>query len=350
MASLAPQQLHDRLTFDYRVAMAMRCPIMTVSAFRNLDDLVNQRNEIVSEEKSYLATNYRIDYFIKTLIGRDQYAEKTTVRIDLLANNNYPYSPPCCWVISKKMPWSPHFREGFPICISTELWEEGKGKVVLGELLIHIAKLLNLEEISRSEFYGGYNPQAAEYWRFKLNSHPINPQLTYPVLPSGVGNPHVGAILNSILGVRKDNESKRPLSVFLCHSSSDKKIVRKLYTRLCANGIDAWLDEKKLLPGQKWGVEIPKAVENSDVVIVCLSRNAINKSGYIQKEIQVALDVAEEKPEDTIFLIPFRLEPCDIPNRLRHLHCAPFHEEEGYERLMLSLKTCANKLMSAIHH
>jgi len=36
MASLTPQQLHDRLKFDYQVAMAMRSPIMSVSAFRSI--------------------------------------------------------------------------------------------------------------------------------------------------------------------------------------------------------------------------------------------------------------------------------------------------------------------------
>jgi hypothetical protein len=315
MASLTPSQLQDRLKFDYRVAMSMRCPLMLVRAFRN--------------------------------VGPGQYSDRTTVKIDLLANN-YPYSAPCCWTISTKTPWSPHFREGFPICISNDLWESGSGKVLLGHLLIHIAKLLNLDETPRSEFYGGYNPEAAEYWRTKLNSQPINAQLLYPPLPSGIANPTIGAVVNRILGVRKEKGSKRPLRVFLCHSSNDKEIVRRLYTRLCGNGIDAWLDEEKLLPGQKWEVEIPKAVKNSDVVIVCLSTNAIDKRGYIQKVILIALDVADEKPEDTIFLIPFRLGPCEIPNRLRHLHCAPFHEEEGYERLMLSLKTCADKLTDPV--
>jgi TIR domain len=343
MASLSPEQLHNRLKFDYRIAMYMRSPLMSVEAFSNVDDLVNRRSQIASEEASHLGTYYRLDYRVRTLIGPGQYSDKTTVKIDLLANNNYPYSPPLCWVISGQTPWSPHFREGFPICISEDLWSSS-GTTSLGGLLVHIAKLLNLDETPRSEFYGGYNPQAAEYWRTTLNSQPINPQLMYPSLPPEVETLSLGAIANRILGVHKRNESKRPLRVFLCHSSSDKEIVRRLYTRLCGNGIDAWLDEEKLLPGQKWEVEIPKAVKNSDVVIVCLSTNAIDKSGYIQKEILIALDVADEKPEDTIFLIPFRLEPCDIPHRLRRFHCAPFHQEEGYQRLMLSLNTCANKL------
>src|SRR2546426_12139822 len=101
---------------------------------------------------------------------------------------------------------------------------------------------------------------------------------------------------------------RRPLRVFLCHASSDKPAVRVLYERLRTRNIRPWLDEKMLLPGQDWDLEIKKAVHNSDVVVVCLSRSSITKEGYVQKEIRFALDVAAEKPEGTIFVIPVRLE------------------------------------------
>ena len=111
-------------------------------------------------------------------------------------------------------------------------------------------------------------------------------------------------------------DTAKTLRAFLCHSSGDKPAVRELYQRLCDEGIDAWLDEEKLLPGQDWQREIPKAVRASDVVIVCLSQNSITKAGYVQKEIKFALDVADEQPEDTIFLIPAKLEACEVPGRL----------------------------------
>ena len=57
-------------------------------------------------------------------------------------------------------------------------------------------------------------------------------------------------------------ESKRPLKVFLCHAHADRDPVpqgddmRGLYTRLTKDGVDAWLDKAKLLPGQDWELEI----------------------------------------------------------------------------------------------
>jgi len=45
-------------------------------------------------------------------------------------------------------------------------------------------------------------------------------------------------------------ETKRPLKVFLCHTHADRDAVKALYTRLTKDGVDAWLDKEKLLPGQ----------------------------------------------------------------------------------------------------
>ena len=111
--------------------------------------------------------------------------------------------------------------------------------------------------------------------------------------------------------------SSQTIKLFLCHASQDKEEVRKLYKRLVDDGIDAWLDEEKLLGGQKWEIEIPKAVRELDAVIICLSPNSINKEGYVQKEIRIALDVAEEKLEKSIFIVPTRLRECTPPYRLR---------------------------------
>ena len=140
--------------------------------------------------------------------------------------------------------------------------------------------------------------------------------------------------------------SPRRLRTFLCHSSGDKPTVRELYHRLrsAAPYIAPWLDEEDLLPGQRWEDEIPKAVRESDVVIVCLSRHSITKKGYVQKEIKFALDVADEQPEGTIYLIPVGLEDCELPQRLKHLHCVNLQESRGFEQLMRSLRVRAESL------
>lgn len=116
-------------------------------------------------------------------------------------------------------------------------------------------------------------------------------------------------------------ETQRPLKVFLCHTSQDKSAVRSLYKRLNTEGwIDPWLDEEKLLPGEDWEVEIRKAVREADAIVVFISNHSKTKEGFVQKEIRFALDIADEKPEGTIYIIPARLDECDIPDRLKRWH------------------------------
>jgi formylglycine-generating enzyme required for sulfatase activity len=144
-------------------------------------------------------------------------------------------------------------------------------------------------------------------------------------------------------------EASQKLSVFLCHASGDKPAVRELHARLLAEGwIDPWLDEEKLYPGQDWDIEIEKAVEAAHAVIVFLSKNSVNKEGYVQRELRFVLDIALTKPEETIFVIPLRLEACELPRRLRAYQFADYfpaeQRERAYERLLYSLKLRAKNL------
>lgn len=145
----------------------------------------------------------------------------------------------------------------------------------------------------------------------------------------------------------------RKLSVFLCHASQDKPVVRDLYGRLLGESwIDPWLDEEKLLPGQDWDLEIEKAVEAADVVIVCLSSHSVSKEGYVQRELKFVLDIALEKPEGTIFVIPLRLDDCAVPRRLRSWQYVDYypqdHRKRAYQRLVQSLHGRYDQLLAGI--
>lgn len=133
--------------------------------------------------------------------------------------------------------------------------------------------------------------------------------------------------------------TNRPLRVFLCHSSADKPAVRELYQKLRAEPwIEPWLDEEELFPGMNWNMEIEKAIEETDVIIVCLSNNSITKEGYVQKEIKTALDYSDYKPEGSIFIIPLRLEECDVPSRLSKFQWLDIKNPDWYETLQKTLQ------------
>jgi energy-coupling factor transporter ATP-binding protein EcfA2 len=138
--------------------------------------------------------------------------------------------------------------------------------------------------------------------------------------------------------------ASRHCRVFLCHSSGDKPAVRELYGRLHQEGFDAWLDEENILPGQDWDMEIRKAVQRADLVIVCLSTGSVGKKGYVQREIKMVLDLADEQPEGKIFLIPAKLEECEVPLRLARWQWVDLFESKGYNRLLSALWIAAEDL------
>ena len=146
----------------------------------------------------------------------------------------------------------------------------------------------------------------------------------------------------------KTFKSARTLGIFLCHASEDKPVVRNLYKQLKGEGLNPWLDEEDLEGGEDWELEIPKAVRATDVVIVCLSQGSITKTGYVQKEIKEVLDVADLQPEGAIFVIPLKLEPCEVPTRLRKWQYIDLFDERGYERLLRALRKRAESISIAV--
>src|SRR5262245_1001007 len=128
--------------------------------------------------------------------------------------------------------------------------------------------------------------------------------------------------------------------IFLCHASEDKAQVREVYHRLRAiDGFEPWLDEEDLLPGQEWALEIPRALQASDFILIFLSRNSVAKRGYVHREMKLALDAWQELPEGTIHTIPVRLDDCVVPEPFRRYHYANLFDSRGFERLTRAIHT-----------
>jgi hypothetical protein len=194
MERLTADELRSRLTFDYQTVMLMSCPLMEVEAYRNLDDLLARRNMIRSVEDGYLAVHYRVKYNLRTLVGPGRYSrDATVVRFDLFADSDYPESEPPCFVIDGELPWSPHFHPERDVSVCTgDIWLEADGNMLLGELMVHVAKLLNFDEPPNPKIEHGYHPEAAKYWVNELGRRPIS-KLVYPQLPQRIPPPALEA-------------------------------------------------------------------------------------------------------------------------------------------------------------
>ncbi len=135
------------------------------------------------------------------------------------------------------------------------------------------------------------------------------------------------------------NEKK--LLVFISHASEDNSAAKRLTKRLKDDGFAPWLDLERLLPGQDWNLEIEKAMRESEVILLCFSKESVAKESYIQKEYKRAMRIQEEKPEGTIFVIPVRLDECELPFYMREIQWVNYPED--YDRLVAALNLRAGR-------
>lgn len=109
------------------------------------------------------------------------------------------------------------------------------------------------------------------------------------------------------------------MQVFLCHAEEDKEIVKSIGHWLkTEKGLDVWLDEWCLTPGDSLIEKIGEGIESSDKLVVFLSPPAV-ESNWVKKEVAngLIMEIAEEKGLGSKFVIPAYLKECKIPILLR---------------------------------
>lgn len=137
---------------------------------------------------------------------------------------------------------------------------------------------------------------------------------------------------------------RRPLEIFLSHSSKDKHAVRKLASKLTMDGFKPWLDEEDIAGGREWGTEIERAIGESDVVIVCLSPYAGAKDSFVHREVAFAQNIGGTHRKNPLRVIPILLEKCTIPDALRQYQWIDYSRPNGYSRLVRDLVELSREL------
>jgi uncharacterized protein (TIGR02145 family) len=126
--------------------------------------------------------------------------------------------------------------------------------------------------------------------------------------------------------------------VFLCHASEDKPRVIELYGDLKRAGLHPWVDKEDIPPASDWDREIAKNIRATRVFVVCVSKQLVSKTGYVQRELDVAFQMAQHQPPDTIFMINARLEDCEVPARYRQFTHVDLFQQEGVHTLIRLVK------------
>lgn len=104
--------------------------------------------------------------------------------------------------------------------------------------------------------------------------------------------------------------------IFLSYSREDEVFCNKLVTDLEQAGIDIWMDQRRIKPGQRWDDEIQKAIKQTKIMMVVLSP-ASCESENVGDEVNYALD------QDDV-IVPVLLKECDIFFRLSRVQYIDF--------------------------
>jgi predicted ATP-binding protein involved in virulence len=129
-----------------------------------------------------------------------------------------------------------------------------------------------------------------------------------------------------------------PAQIFLSYARPDQAKVENIYQKLSDIGFKPWMDTKDLLPGESWEAAIRRAIQRSDFILVCLSSNSANRRGFLQREIKEDLGIWRERLDSDIYLIPVRLEECNLPEGLEEFQGVDLFEKEGWTRLVQAIQ------------
>lgn len=128
-------------------------------------------------------------------------------------------------------------------------------------------------------------------------------------------------------------------TVFICHASEDKEYAANLYEQLQMAGFNPWIDKENLRGGDEWNRLIEKTIKKIDYLVVLQSKALAQKQiGYVNKEINAALDRQDEFRHGIRFIIPVQIEECPLLEDLDHLQTIDLSNKDNIKDLISTIK------------
>ncbi len=135
-------------------------------------------------------------------------------------------------------------------------------------------------------------------------------------------------------------------NIFISYAKEDINYAEKLYEYLLSKNYNPWLDKKKLNVGQNWEFYIQDALHKADFIILLLSKKSVNKRGYVQREFKKALYYCEEKLESDIFIIPIKIDDCEVPMNLNKFQWVEY-DNNAFDQIVKSIEIQRKSLLNS---
>lgn len=124
-------------------------------------------------------------------------------------------------------------------------------------------------------------------------------------------------------------------SIFISYAHEDGEYALKLSNDLKSYGLKVWIDKESLKPGQLWRETILDSIQTSHYFIALLSSISANKIGFVQREINEALEIRKNFAPGIVYIIPVYLEECSV----QHRELKAFHRVDMFPDWEIGLKS-----------
>jgi hypothetical protein len=125
--------------------------------------------------------------------------------------------------------------------------------------------------------------------------------------------------------------------ILVSYAREDQAPAVSLVSFLRAAGFDIWFDKDSLLAGQDWRRVIEQEIARARLLLICLSRNSVDKTGFVQKEMRLALQQAELRPDSQVYIVPVSLDGCAVPQALERWQVLDLRDPDATDRLLQAI-------------
>jgi hypothetical protein len=135
-----------------------------------------------------------------------------------------------------------------------------------------------------------------------------------------------------------NGEVKIPVTMaFISYAKEERDRIIEIINRLRRQDIFVWEDESLLLPGDDWEAKIENAIENADFFLFFMSSDTIERDGYKNRALFLALKKQSLKASGKRFIIPILLDKCNPPKELSGLHWLRRSEKDWESKLVRAI-------------
>jgi hypothetical protein len=152
-----------------------------------------------------------------------------------------------------------------------------------------------------------------------------------------------GAPINPKRGAPRGKAKKQPIprpepwDFFISYASEDRAIAERLLKSL--SGFRAYLDFRRLRPGEAWKPALDEALASSLIIVVLYSERS-SRSRFQKQEINLAFSLMESGNQQVvpILVTPLTVQSKGLPSKLRDRQCLVYTGAKDVARLASRLR------------